>query len=246
MPTLFINGKRIECNLAIFDMDGTIIDIKDRFEMMAKVRAEIMKKTIGDNATELWAKASGIDLKTGRVRLGFALTDAPRKEDLNVAATVIAINGENWTESKKIAEQIYTDADNTLASTYKPILLPGIKKTLISMKDAGIKLALATNAPNISAEDLMESVNLKGVFKVIIGADDVQNPKPAPDMILLACERCGCRPDETIYVGDMPIDMIAGRRAGVTAVAVKSDFFLESGYSDYDAFIDTYDKIGVL
>jgi HAD superfamily hydrolase (TIGR01662 family) len=246
MPTLFINGKRIECNLAIFDMDGTIIDIKDRFEMMAKVRAEIMKKTIGDNATELWAKASGIDLKTGRVRLGFALTDAPRKEDLNVAATVIAINGENWTESKKIAEQIYTDADNTLASTYKPILLPGIKKTLISMKDAGIKLALATNAPNISAEDLMESVNLKGVFKVIIGADDVQNPKPAPDMILLACERCGCIPDETIYVGDMPIDMIAGRRAGVTAVAVKSDFFLESGYSDYDAFIDTYDKIGVL
>jgi phosphoglycolate phosphatase-like HAD superfamily hydrolase len=93
---------------------------------------------------------------------------------------------------------------------------------------------------------LMESVNLKGVFKVIIGADDVQNPKPAPDMILLACERCGCIPDETIYVGDMPIDMIAGRRAGVTAVAVKSDFFLESGYSDYDAFIDTYDKIGVL
>lgn len=246
MPTLSINGNTIECNLAIFDMDGTIIDIKDRIEMMAKVRAEIMKKTIGDNATELWAKASGIDLKTGRVRLGFALLNAPRREDLIVAATVIAINGESWIEAKKIAEQIYTEADNILASTYKPILLSGIKKALRSMKDAGIKLALATNAPNISAEDLMESVNLKGVFEIIIGTDDVENPKPAPDMILLACERCGCRPNETIYVGDMPIDMIAGRRAGVTAViAVKSEFFSESGYSDYDAFIDSYDKIDV-
>jgi len=246
MPTLSINGNTIECNLAIFDMDGTIIDIKDRVEMMAKVRAEIMKKTIGDNATELWAKASGIDLKTGRVRLRFALTSAPRREDLIVAATVIAINGESWIEAKKIAEQIYTEADNILASTYKPILLSGIKKALRSMKDAGIKLALATNAPNISAEDLMESVNLKGVFEIIIGTDDVENPKPAPDMILLACERCGCRPDEAVYVGDMPMDMIAGRRAGVTAViAVKSEFFSESGYSDYDAFIDSYDKIDV-
>ena len=246
MPILSINGNAIQCNLAIFDMDGTIIDIKDRFEMMAKVRAEIMKKTIGNNATELWAKASGIDLKTGRVRIGFALTDAPRREDLNVAATVIAINGENWPEAKKIAEQIYTEADKILASTYKPILLSGIKKTLIGMKDAGIKLALATNAPNISAKDLMESVNLKGVFDTIIGTDDVVNPKPAPDMILLACERCECKPNETVYVGDMPVDMIAGRRAGVAAlIAVKSEFFSESGYSDYDAFLDSYDKIDI-
>jgi HAD superfamily hydrolase (TIGR01509 family) len=246
MPTLSINGNTIECNLAIFDMDGTIIDIKDRFEMMAKVRAETMKKTVGDNATELWAKASGIDLKTGRVQLNFALTSAPRKEDLLVAATAIAINGEMWVEAKKIAEKIYTEADEILASTYKPILLSGIEKVLRNMKGAGIKLALATNAPNVSAEDLMESVNLKGVFEMIIGTDDVVDPKPAPDMVLLACERCGCRPDEAVYVGDMPVDMMAGRRAGLTAViAVKSDFFSESEYSDYDAFIDSYDRISV-
>ena len=226
MPALSINGNAIECNLAIFDMDGTIIDLNNRFEMMAKVRTETMKKTVGDYATELWAKASGIDLKTGRVKINFALTGAPRSEDLIAAATVIAINGESWAEAKKTAEKIYTEADKILASTYKPILLSGIEKKLRSMKDAGIKLALATNAPNVSAEDLMASVNLKGVFDMIIGSDDVVNPKPAPDMLLLACERCGFRPDEAVYVGDMPVDMIAGRRAGLTAViAVKSDFF---------------------
>ena len=89
MPNLTIDGNPIECKLAIFDMDGTIIDLKDRFEMMAKVRTEIMKKTVGDNATEIWAKASGIDLKTGRVRYDFALASAPRREDLIVAATAI-------------------------------------------------------------------------------------------------------------------------------------------------------------
>jgi phosphoglycolate phosphatase-like HAD superfamily hydrolase len=65
-------------------------------------------------------------------------------------------------------------------------------------------------------------------------------------MILLACERCGFKPIEAVYVGDMPIDMIAGRNAGVKAViAVDSDFFSESGYSDYDAYIDSNSKIDV-
>ena len=92
----------------------------------------------------------------------------------------------------------------------------------------------------------MASVNLKEIFDMIIGTDDVVNPKPAPDMLLLACERLGCKPNKAVYVGDTPVDMIAGRRAGLTAViAVKSDFFSESGYTDYDAFIDSYDKIGV-
>ena len=246
MPYLLINGKTIECNLCIFDMDGTIIDVKHRFESMAKVRAEIMKRTVGDSATELWAKASGVDLKTGRFQLRGALTSAPRNEDLLVAATAIAIEGESWREAKKIAEQIYTEADNVLASTLKPVLLPGVEKALKRMKSAGFKLALATNAPHVSAEDLMKSVNLRGFFETIIGADDVENSKPAPDMILLACERCGCMPDEAVYVGDMPMDMEAGRGAGVAAViAVKSEFLAESGYSDYDAFIDSYDEIKI-
>jgi phosphoglycolate phosphatase len=247
MPTLFINQNPVKCKLAIFDMDGTIIDVKDRLETMAKVRAETMKNTIGENPTKLWAQASGIDLETGRVRLGYALTSAPRREDLIVAATVIAINGEPWGEAKKIAEEIYSEADKILASTYRPILLPCITETLMKMKDAGIKLALATNAPMVSAMDMMESVGLKGVFDEIIGSNMVENVKPAPDMILLACERCRCRPDESVYFGDMPMDMIAGRRAEVAGVfAIKSEFISESEYQDYDELIDTYNKIKIL
>jgi phosphoglycolate phosphatase len=244
MPTLSISGKTIECNLAIFDMDGTILDVLHRFESMAKVRTDIMKRTVGDYASELWAKASGIDLKSGIIELNGALASAPRSEDLMVAATAIAIKGESWREAKRIAEQIYTEADNILATTYKPVLLPGAEEALRRMKNAGFKLALATNAPHVSAEDLMKSVNLQEVFHTIIGADDVERSKPAPDMILLACERCGCMPGEAVYVGDMPMDMEAGRRAGVAAViAVKSEFLAESEYSEYDAFIASYDKI---
>ena len=244
MPTLIIDGETIECNLTIFDMDGTLIDVNHRFESLARVRKQVMKKMVGDYSTELWAKASGINPITGRVELEGALAIATRSEDLMVAATSIAISGESWNEAKRISEKIYSEADKIMASTYKPVLLPGIRDLLTRLKDAGFILAIATNAPNVSAEDAIESVNLTGVFKTIIGADDVVNSKPSPDMILLACERCGCIPDEAVYVGDKPTDMEAGRRAGVLAViAVKSDFFVDSGYSDYDVCIDSYDNI---
>ena len=227
-------------------MDGTLIDVSHRFEKLARVRSEVMESTVGINTTELWAKASGIDLTTGKVELGGALAIATRSEDLIVAATVIAINGVSWSEAKRISEQIYSEADKIMASTYNPVLLPGVRELLYRLKKAGFKNAIATNAPNVSAEDAMKSVNLTEVFTTIAGADDVENSKPAPDMILLVCKRCECLPHEAVYLGDTPSDMQAGRRAGVNSViAVKSDFFEESGYSDYDVYIDSYDKIKI-
>ena len=44
--------------------------------------------------------------------------------------------------------------------------------------------------------------------------------KPAPDPILECTRRLGISPSESIYVGDAPIDIIAGKRAGTTTVAV--------------------------
>jgi len=46
----------------------------------------------------------------------------------------------------------------------------------------------------------------------------VENGKPAPEMILLACERLGVEPGESAYVGDAPEDMVAGRAAGCSAL----------------------------
>jgi phosphoglycolate phosphatase-like HAD superfamily hydrolase len=55
-------------------------------------------------------------------------------------------------------------------------------------------------------------------FNAIVGVDEVENPKPPPDSILFACERCGCLPFKAIYVGDQPSDMEAGKAARVVAV----------------------------
>ncbi len=55
-------------------------------------------------------------------------------------------------------------------------------------------------------------------FAAIVTRDDPAAPKPAPDGVLLACERMGVAPERTLLVGDYVLDVEAGRRAGtVTA-----------------------------
>jgi pyrophosphatase PpaX len=57
-------------------------------------------------------------------------------------------------------------------------------------------------------------------FDVVIGSDDTERHKPAPDPILAAIDRLGAEPGDTAYVGDSPFDIRAAKAAGVFAIAV--------------------------
>lgn len=248
MPTISVGGKRFDCTLLIFDMDGTLIDEKSRFLSLAKARVQAMKKVFGESVVELWSKASGVDVEAEKIDMNGPLARAPRREDMIVAATVLYLSGQRWNEAKSLAEQVYNTADKIQASTYKANLFPGVEDALRKMRNAGFKLAIATNDRHVAAEDTMRAIGVHGLFETIVGADDVENPKPAPDMILLACERCGCPPAEAIYIGDQSVDMRAGRGTPVKAlIAVRSEFVPAAEIKDLsDAIIDSVGEIQVL
>ena len=54
----------------------------------------------------------------------------------------------------------------------------------------------------------------------IVDGSAVERAKPAPDLLLLAAERLGVRPDATWYVGDSTWDMRAAEAAGMRPIAV--------------------------
>jgi phosphoglycolate phosphatase-like HAD superfamily hydrolase len=66
---------------------------------------------------------------------------------------------------------------------------------------------------------LLGRADLLSFFSVIVGGDEVEIPKPAPDGIHLACERQRVTPSDAAYVGDAPNDLEAARRSGALAVA---------------------------
>ena len=57
-------------------------------------------------------------------------------------------------------------------------------------------------------------------FDVIVAADDVVNPKPHKDHLLVALEYLKIQPEEAFMVGDTENDILAGKNAGVKTVGV--------------------------
>ena len=241
MPGITVNGRRFECKLVIFDLDGTLIDERKRFLNLAGARVRAMREFLGEDFVGEWARLSGVDLNKGSIDMSGPLARASRRDDLAVAATAIWLHGMKWSEARRVAEEIYNRADGMLADDKGEALIAGAGDALKRLKRAGLKLAIATNETRKAAEKVMSSLGVKEQFDFFVGADDVQNPKPAADMVLMACEGCGCNPSKAAMIGDQPADLTAGRRASLgVVVAVRSPTVAESEVKDLaDAVIDS-------
>jgi phosphoglycolate phosphatase len=99
-------------------------------------------------------------------------------------------------------------------------LLPGVAKTLATLHQSGLRLAVCSNKPRPFTQRLLEYLQLASLFDVVIGPEDAPRPKPAPDMLLLAIQRLEVAPASVLYVGDMVIDIRTARAAGVTVWVV--------------------------
>jgi len=215
-------GKRIDCRLLIFDLTDTLIDSSPRFQELAKARVKALTKNAGEYAAENWARLSGVDMKVWTIDPHGPLHRAPRREDLIVAATAIYKKGRTWEEAKQLARISYDDADRYLDEHYTPAIFEGIDHTLRDLIEKGLKLAVATNDRREVADKLLHSTGIRGLFSAIVGADEVERVKPSPDMILVACSRIGVDPTDAVFIGDSPIDMAAGKSAGVKSVIAVS------------------------
>jgi phosphoglycolate phosphatase len=98
--------------------------------------------------------------------------------------------------------------------------LPGAEATLRALHAAGKKLGICSNKPVVFTRELVEHLGIACLLDAVLGPEDVARPKPAPDMLLEAMRRLGCRTPETLYVGDMTVDIETARAAGVTVWAI--------------------------
>ena len=115
----------------------------------------------------------------------------------------------------------YTDAHHDrLTKSYA-----GIDGALATLRDAGVQLAIVTSKTHALARRGLVRCGLNDYFGVLIGADDVQEHKPHPAPVLAALVRLSADPEDTVFIGDSPHDIEAGRAAGVrTAAALWGPF----------------------
>lgn len=95
-------------------------------------------------------------------------------------------------------------------------LLPGVSETLPALHRAGVRMAVCSNKAVAFTRSLVKTLGIADYFAAVLGPDDVAGrPKPDPAMLLEGLSRLGVSKDESVYVGDMWIDVDAARAAGI-------------------------------
>jgi len=114
-------------------------------------------------------------------------------------------------------------------------VFPGVFPLLSELKKRTVKTAIVTSSW-FEEGDPEPIQRLEGMVDALVTKFDTERHKPHPDPIFKACEKLHVTPEYALYVGDSPLDIRAGKAAGVLAVGVvwgvSSLETLKKGYPD--------------
>lgn len=102
------------------------------------------------------------------------------------------------------------------------VLLPGVGVWLARLHAAGWRQAIASAAPRLNVEAILDALALRPFFAAITSSEDVRRGKPDPQVFLLAAERLGVPPARSIVVEDAPAGLEGARRGGMRCVGVRT------------------------
>jgi beta-phosphoglucomutase len=181
---------------AIFDMDGTLVD-NNPYHF--KAWAEIFEKYKHTQITHEFfnEKLSGVPgLPIMREYFG----------DMDEEQMQAVFNEKS---------QRYRDA-------YAPYAKPinGLERFLTELKDAGVKLAVASSAAVININYIMDHVPIRSYFDAIVDGPHVSKPKPHPQIFLKAAEYLGMKPENCVVFEDSLSGVKAANAAGMKVVGI--------------------------
>ena len=101
-----------------------------------------------------------------------------------------------------------------------PALFPHVKETLSALSADGYTLSVASSRSSKSLKSFLQDMGIESYVPYVLGADNVSHAKPDPEPVLKTLRDLGFPAEEALVVGDMPVDVLMGSRAGAHTCAV--------------------------
>ncbi len=102
----------------------------------------------------------------------------------------------------------------------KSSLLDDVEETLAELHERNVAMAVCTNKTTSFSRKILEALGTARFFRSIVGPDLAEARKPDPRHVLHALSSTGHSPSTALFVGDMPIDVQAGRAGGLHVAAI--------------------------
>ena len=187
-----MNGIR----LIIFDFDGTLGDT--RRNILLTMRQTLEELSLPVACEEECAATIGLPLRDCFLQLFPDLSDELADRCAATYRRIFDIN------KKQLV----------------PALFPHVRETLAELYARGYILTVASSRSSASLREFLSDMGVINFISLILGADDVARAKPDPEPVLQTLRTLKIPASETLVVGDMPVDILMGARAGARTCAV--------------------------
>lgn len=94
---------------------------------------------------------------------------------------------------------------------------------LIERLSARMPITIASNSPSLIVTKVVAALGWEHHFTAALGVEDVDLPKPAPDLYLTAAARCGADIADCVVFEDSAVGAAAARAAGAFVVTIGPD-----------------------
>jgi len=204
----------------IWDLDGTLIHFSIDFIKARRNVIALLKK-------------KGIPKKQLSIK-------KPILENVRISKEIFEKQG----YSDENIETIIKEVDDTVIrieyeAANKATMIEGIDAVLEFAGVNNLKQAIFTFNTSENAQISLQTVNLLHFFECIIGRNNIVNPKPHPDHLLLICEKLSVDPEEVLVIGDTGRDIEAALNVNAHSIGINTKI---SKYTKKESFMKA-DKI---
>lgn len=188
--------KTFDFKGAIFDLDGTLLDSLDVWDM---VDDEFLSKR--------------------GLAVPYDYTDAICAKSFREAAKYtreLFCLGES---EEEIMAEWNSSAKDHYANSVK--LLPNACEYLAHLKSRGVKLGVATSLSHEMFEPCLVANGIFDVFDALCSVDDIGCGKESPDVFFYAMEKLGLSPRECVIFEDTLPSIKSAKLTGATVIGVR-------------------------
>lgn len=204
-----MTGSTPRFRAVVFDLDGTLIDSYDAIhEALSTVLRSFGQAPVSRDQV--------------RRMVGHGLESLIER----------SVGAVNVAEGVELFRERYAEVGLEMTA-----LLPGAEHVVRELSKGGVAMAIASNKPSNLSRHLLDGLGIGARFDEIVGPDLGYPPKPDPAMVLEVLESMAVEASETLFVGDMPIDVETARAAGMPVAVLptgsSSRRDLEAAKPDY-------------
>jgi len=185
-------AARFDVDAVLFDLDGTLLDTVDDLH----------------EAANLMLAELGRPLRTRDEIRNFVGKGIPKLVERCLADPGVA--GEAFDGAIEVFRKHYRQTNGRHAVAYETV-----RETLDALKAGGVAMGVVTNKAQDFTVPLLEATGLSGYFGAVVCGGMLPNKKPAPDMLVHACQALSVSTGRALMVGDSANDAECAQAAGV-------------------------------